>query len=102
MSRAVWPDWATFESSSEKIAYKCSPKWLVTFGLFKKTNLSKNCCEYYLGNIRKHLGKFYYNTWSHWTHKPRQAHYELSVSKRVLIHTHVTRLGDLLDFGQLF
>ena len=65
-SHALWPDWASLESSGWQFSYYSSPSVWWLFGLFlNATVLSKNCFGFFLGKFTRIWATLSSHIWSH-------------------------------------
>ena len=64
--RPVWQDWAILKDLDSKFSYKRSPNIVELVGLvWKMAVLSKNWCDYYLGNFLENWATLCFSLWSH-------------------------------------
>ena len=62
----MWPDWAIFERSWQRIFFQKKPNICVTFGLFENlTFVTKICCGLFFGHILREIGLLYILTSGH-------------------------------------
>ena len=103
----MWPDWAILENLYHKYAYKSSLKRLLTFDnfVFKLLcilfwQLLETFWQLFYFNIRPHCHQLCFQSFQLQKSCNSKSHNFINYKRRAVAS--VTRLGDLLDFGQLF